>query len=217
MTIGLKGGGRLAALSLAGALAGLLVACSGVKQSDLDALKQQVAQQEQAARASQQQLNTKLQESAAANKALAEGVDKKFVSYDANLPLWRIQPGTAPRMRELTESFNLMWFAAQSGNWEFAGFERYRADEEVKTIAVTRPARAQMLNDWAEPSLKALEDAIKAKDRLAFEKAYDNAIAGCNACHSVSKGGGFAIKAIKVTRPAEPLYPNLDYKGPSGS
>ncbi|OGO22867.1 MAG: hypothetical protein A2144_02460 [Chloroflexi bacterium RBG_16_50_9] len=140
-------------------------------------------------------------------------IDEKFSKVDRNLPLWDIQPGTAARMRELTESFNLMWFAAQAGNWDLAGFEIYRAGEEVKATVVTRPARASMLNAWSEPNLKALGDAVKTKDRVAFERAYDNAIAGCNACHTASEGGGFSMKSVKVTRPAAPLYPNLDFKG----
>lgn len=145
-------------------------------------------------------------------EAVTKIIDEKFTKADTKLPLWAIQPGTAGRMREFTESFNLMWFAAQAGNWEFAGFEIYRAGEELNTIAVTRPGRAQGMNDWA-PALKTLEAAAKAKDKAAFEKAYDNAIAGCNACHASSKGGGFDIKAIKVVRPTAPLYPNLDFKG----
>ena len=145
-------------------------------------------------------------------EAVAKIIDERFTKVDTKLPLWAIQSGTAGRMREMTESFNLMWFAAQAGNWEFAGFEIYRAGEELNTILVTRPGRAQGMNDWA-PVLKTLEAAAKAKDKAAFEKAYDNAIDGCNACHVASKGGGFDIKAIKVTRPTAPLYPNLDFKG----
>jgi len=140
-------------------------------------------------------------------------VNDKFSTVDRKLPLWDIQPGTAARMRELTESFNLMWFAAQEGNWDFAGFEVYRAGEEAKAIPVTRPSREAMVKGWSEPNLKALSDAVKAKDKAAFETAYDNAIAGCNACHSVSEGGGFSLKSVKVTRPTAPLYSNIDFAG----
>ena len=116
-------------------------------------------------------------------------------------------------MREMTESFDLMWFAAQAGNWDFAGFEIYRAGEQVKAIPVTRPAREALVNAWAGPNLKALEDAAKAKDKAAFEKAYDAAIAGCNTCHLASTGGGFPMKSIKVVRPTTPAFSSLDYKG----
>lgn len=142
-----------------------------------------------------------------------KAINEKMAKYDKNVPLWAIQAGTAVRMRELTESFNLMWYAAQAGNWDLAGFEVYRADGQVKAVAVTRPARVPMLNAWAEPNLKALNDAVKAKGIAAFEKAYDSAIAGCNACHAASEGGGFPMKSIKVTRPTQPTYSNIDYKG----
>jgi len=140
-------------------------------------------------------------------------VDARFTTVDRNLPLWAIQPGTAPRMREFTESFNLMWFAVQAGNFEMAGFEIYRADEEAKAIAVTRPARQADMEAWSGPNLKALADAAKAKDKAAFEAAYDKAISGCNLCHAKSTGGGFQISSIRVTRPTAPLFSNIDFKG----
>lgn len=150
---------------------------------------------------------------AASPEDINKAINEKLATYDKNVPLWSIQAGTAVRMRELTESFNLMWYAAQAGNWDLAGFEVYRADGQVKAVAVTRPARVPMLNAWAEPNLKALNDAVKAKDIAAFEKAYDSAVAGCNACHVASEGGGFPMKSIKVTRPTQPTYSNIDYKG----
>ncbi|MBI4338998.1 MAG: collagen-like protein [Chloroflexi bacterium] len=135
-------------------------------------------------------------------------------TYNKSLPLWAIQPGTATVMRQFTESFNLMWFAAQGGNWDFAGFELYRVGEQAKIIRVTRPARTALLDNWATPNVAALSEAIKAKDKAAFEQAYDNAVAGCNFCHAGSEGGGFPMEAIKITRPTAPIYSNINFNYP---
>lgn len=140
-------------------------------------------------------------------------IEKLFNTYDKNLSLWRIQPGTAPRMMELTEHFNVMWYAARAGNWEFADFEIYRSDETIKTIPVTRPAREAALNAWWGPAMTELRAAARAKDLGAFTQAYDRAIAGCNSCHVASEGGGFSLKGVKVIRPTAPVHPNLDYSG----
>lgn len=140
-------------------------------------------------------------------------VNRKFNTYSGDLGLWKIQPGTAPRMMQLTDHFNQMWFAAQKGNWLFAEFEVYRSDETVKAIPVTRPAREAAMNAWWKPAQAELEKAIEAEDLNAFVQAYDRAVEGCNSCHAASKGGGISLKGVKVTRPTAPVFTNIDYSG----
>lgn len=143
-----------------------------------------------------------------------KAIDAKFSTYDGKLPLWAIQPGTAPRMIDLTIYFNNMWFGAQAGNWDLARFEVYRSEESTKAIYVVRPKRIDTLKPWAEYALPALIKAIEAKDKKAFEKAYDAAIAGCNGCHAASSGGPLkSMAAFKITRPKAPLFSNINYKG----
>jgi hypothetical protein len=143
-----------------------------------------------------------------------KAIDAKLSNYDGKLALWAIQPGTAPRMIELTIYFNNMWFGAQAGNWDLARFEVYRSEETIKGVYVVRPKREATLKPWAEYALPALIKAIEAKDKAAFEKAYDAAIAGCNGCHAGSGGGPLkSMAAFKITRPTAPLFSNIDYKG----
>ncbi|MBI4319839.1 MAG: hypothetical protein HY675_15220 [Chloroflexi bacterium] len=149
----------------------------------------------------------------AINAIVEEAIAEKLSSYNADVPLWRLQSGTAPRMMELTDHFNLMWFAAQAGNWILADFEVYRSDETLKGIDVTRPARTAGLRAWWKPAETELREAVKAEDLEAFTQAYDRAIAGCNSCHVASVGGGISLKGVKVTRPTTPLFDNLDYAG----
>lgn len=152
---------------------------------------------------------------AVAQDKVNKAIDEKFSKYDGKLPLWAIQPGTAPRMIELTIYFNNMWFGAQAGNWDLARFEAYRSEEATKAVYVVRPKRIATLKPWAEYALPALIKAIEAKDKAAFEKAYDSAIAGCNGCHAGSGGGPLkSMAAFKITRPTTPLFSNIDYKGP---
>ncbi len=153
---------------------------------------------------------------AIADEAVDKAIDAKLSKYDAKLPLWAIQTGTAPRMLELTWYFNNMWYGAQAGNWDLARFEVYRAEETVKPIYVVRQKREATLKPWAEFALPALIKAIEAKDKKAFVKAYDEAIDGCNSCHAASAGGPLkSMAAFKITRPKAPMFSNIDYKGPA--
>ena len=143
-----------------------------------------------------------------------KAIDAKFTTYDGNLPLWKIQSGTAPRMVELTIYFNNMWFGAQAGNWDLARFEAYRSEEATKAVYVTRAKRISTLQPWADSALPALIKAIEAKDKAAFEQAYDVAIAGCNGCHAASDGGPLkSMAAFKIVRPTTPLFSNINYSG----
>ena len=151
---------------------------------------------------------------AVAQDNVDKAIDAKFSKYDGKLPLWAIQPGTAPRMIDMTIYFNNMWFGARAGNWDLARFEVYRSEEAVKAIYVVRPKRIDTLKPWAEFALPALIKAIEAKDKAGFEKAYDAAIAGCNGCHAASGGGPLkSMAAFKITRPKTPMFSNIDYKG----
>ena len=151
---------------------------------------------------------------AVAQEDVNKAIDAKFTTYDGKLPLWEIQPGTAPRMLELTLYFNNMWFGAQAGNWDLARFEVYRSQEATKAIYVTRPKRIGTIKPWADFALPALIKAIEAKDKAGFEKAYDEAIGGCNGCHAASGGGPLKnMGAFKIIRPATPMFTNIDFKG----
>lgn len=143
----------------------------------------------------------------------AADITEIFNKADTKLGLWAAQPGTAPRMLELTDHFNIMWFAGQAGNWDVVMFEAYRVEETIKANVIVRPARKAALEAWSKPTVESIQQAAKDKNLDAFVKAYDTSVAGCNACHLVMGGGPLAnMKAYKVTRPTVPLYSNIDLK-----
>lgn len=138
-------------------------------------------------------------------------ITSKFTTADTTLPLWAVQPGTAPRMLELAQHFNIMWFAAQARNWDVVTFENYRVEETIKANVVTRPKRKDALEDWSKPTVEAIGKAAKDKDLNAFIQAYDSAITGCNFCHKAQGGGPLkTMSAYKITRPAAPAFTNID-------
>lgn len=141
-------------------------------------------------------------------------IAENFNKADRKLALWDIQPGTATQMLELMKRINTMWFAAQAGNWDFVRFEIDEAGGDIDVLKTTRPARYPPIRAWADANLTAMDKAAVAGDKAAFEKAFDNALIGCNGCHAASSAGDLkTLKAIKIIRPTQPLYPALDYKG----
>lgn len=144
----------------------------------------------------------------------AANVTDIFNKSDRKLALWNIQPGTALQMMELVHRFNTIWYAGQAGNWDLILFELDEADEAVEVLKTTRASRYPAIKAWADANFSAMEKAAQARDKAAFEKAYDDAIAACNGCHMASEGGPLkTLKAIKITRPTAPMFSNMDFKG----
>lgn len=143
----------------------------------------------------------------------AAAVDKKLNEIDTKLTLWAIQPGTGPRMSDLTRHFNLLWFAGQGGNWDLAEFEV--ADQVKGTLTKMKLRNAKLsegLDKWTKEGVAPIEAAVKEKSLAKFNAAYDQAIGQCNACHANSEVDGISLKAIKVIRPTTPMFSNIEYK-----
>jgi hypothetical protein len=120
---------------------------------------------------------------------LEQLLDEKFNKVDRKLALWNIQPGLGTVMIEYGNRLARLWYAANADNWDMA---KYQLDEmtEIQEVGeITRPGRAEMLKAFEDGYLKPIDDAILAKDKVAFTKAFNTAIDGCNGCHKASTGG----------------------------
>ena len=122
--------------------------------------------------------------------------------------LAEIQPGLGTVMIEYGKRFYRMKVAAEEGNWDLAKYQLKEAREIQEVGETTRPANAEKLKNFENNYLDPIEKAIEAKDWNAFEKAYNDAIAGCNGCHAAT---GHAY--IKYELPSTP--PDLPAVGPT--
>ncbi len=150
--------------------------------------------------------------------ALAADVEKlvndKFNTVDRNLALWNIQPGLGTVMIEYGNRLARVWFAANADNWDMA---KYQLDEMIEIQEVgetTRPNRASGLKAFEDGYLTALDNAIQAKDKATFTKAFNDTIGGCNACHQASTGtnwNSYQYVSIQVPKIDPAFY--IDWKG----
>jgi cytochrome c553 len=123
--------------------------------------------------------------------AVEEYVNDRLNVVDRSLALGSIQKGLGTVMMEYGDRFSRMYFAARSGNWDMAKYQRDEMVEIQEVAEHTRPARAPMLQAFEASHLDSLDKAIAAKDARAFDAAYANGIAGCNACHASSNGANW--------------------------
>ena len=136
-------------------------------------------------------------------------------TVDRSLAMWNIQPGLGTVMVEYGKRYAQLKYALDNGNWDMA---KYQLDEmtEIQEVGeTTRPGRAPMLKAFEAGFLKALDDAILAKDKDKAAIAYKNMIGGCNGCHAASTGSaatsGYAWKSYGWIQIQMPSADPADY------
>ena len=117
---------------------------------------------------------------------LVKMVDAAFNTPDRRLALWNIQPGLGTVMIEYGSRFALTKFAADAGDWGMAQYQLKEATEIQEVGEVTRPKNADLLKNFEHKFLDPLAKDIQAKDQAAFDKDFETAMQGCNACHQAT-------------------------------
>lgn len=118
-----------------------------------------------------------------------------------------VLPKFAIPMREVGDRFQNMYYAAQGGNWALAAYMSKYMNGAMTPARVTKPAEYKTWQAFYGGPWQPVENAIKAKDIKAFNKAYKDVVGGCNACHQ-SMGYGF-IEIVQLKSPADP---GMNYK-----
>lgn len=169
---------RLALLIAAGLLAGCQ---AGASDSELAALKAEVAQLREAPQAA----------TPASVPAAPELGQQMLELQIRHARLWQAGEArnwmlTQFQLAELRESLN--------GVVELNGEH-----------AALQPARlAEVLPAMMDPALKQMQSAIDSQDGAAFDAAYDEVSKACTACHESSDHGFLVIQ-----RPRTPMLDNL--------
>jgi hypothetical protein len=140
-------------------------------------------------------------------------VNDKFNTLDRSLALWNIQPGLGTVMIEYGRRLAQIKSALDAGNWDMAKYQLDEALEIQEVGEVTRPNRAPMLKAFEDGYLAPLDEAILAQDAGQANTALDNAITGCNACHSASTSAnwssfGFVQIQLPQADPADYIHWN---------
>ncbi len=114
-----------------------------------------------------------------------------------------IMPGLGTIMIEYSNRMTNAYYSAQGGNWALAAYMIKEAREIQEVGETTRPARAEALKGFEQVYLDPLDKSITAKDLKGFEKAFNDAVQGCNGCHA-SEGFPY-IKYVLPKQPPAPL------------
>jgi hypothetical protein len=99
-------------------------------------------------------------------------------------------------MTDVAYHFTNLWFAAQHGHWDLAKFYATETGSHLHWAVRVIPKRKDslgreidlesILQAFENAPLKQVQEAIAAKDKAAFEKAYRFSLESCYACHKAA-------------------------------
>lgn len=105
-------------------------------------------------------------------------------------------PDQAHAMQDVGQHFANLWFAGHNENWELAQFNWSETRSHLRWAVRIIPKRKDnagreidleaILQAFENTPLAALNEAITARDRQAFETAYSTTLEGCYACHKAA-------------------------------
>lgn len=109
-----------------------------------------------------------------------------------------------------------LWLAGESGNWDLVRYEIDEIEEGFDDAIAYHPTHRNtdmplrdLIPQMTREPVAALRRANDARDRTAFEKAFDALTDGCNGCHRATSFG-FNV----VTRPTGNPVVNQDFAPP---
>jgi hypothetical protein len=120
----------------------------------------------------------------------------------ANPPALRL--GLGDYMTAFVQPRHLkLGISGQKGNWDNAAYAHHELEESFERIERQVPVYRNMamadLLKMVEGPMKAVDEAIKARDGARFDAAFTQLTDACNACHVTTERKMIVIQVPKVS------------------
>jgi hypothetical protein len=125
-------------------------------------------------------------------------------------------PDQAHAMQDVGYHFSNLWIAGQHSHWDLATFYLNETRSHLRWAVRIIPVRKDnsgveikledILEAMENGPLKQLEEAVAAKDSVAFEKSYRFSLENCYACHKASDK-----PFIRPQIPTQPETPMINF------
>ncbi len=103
--------------------------------------------------------------------------------------LAELQPGLGTYMRDVSDRYWILYYAAKGGNWELAAYQLRGLRSLWKKMSMTRPKYTGMLDNYSQKIFDPLEQQIAAKSFPEFDRFYRQGIELANKMHVASNHG----------------------------
>ena len=95
-----------------------------------------------------------------------------------------------------------LWYAGAVQNWQLANYELTQIRTSIDRARSLYPNKVESNMTMMTPAADEVENAIKAKDRGRFSKAFSKLTVECNSCHEAT-GFGFIKMRDPTLSPIE--------------
>ena len=113
-----------------------------------------------------------------------------------------------------------LWFAGHANNWPLADYEVKKIKETILEIKEAIVDIQSASSQWQQfpvgemltgldSSLDNLDQAVKTKNLVNFDTAYQKLTAACNACHA--RAGQAQVKIIEPLPNGNAIFPDQDF------
>lgn len=110
-----------------------------------------------------------------------------------------MQPGMDRLMAEVGPRAHRLYYAANAGNWRLADYFFRSLVKQLRLCSTSRPKYADEIAAYLDEDCLGVREALRARDREAFERAYQHMIDRANHYHDV-----FGKPYIRWVTPATP-------------
>ena len=97
--------------------------------------------------------------------------------------LAELQPGLGTLMRDISDRYWILYYAAQGGNWALAAYQLRGLRSLYRKGGTTRPKYRAMLDDYAQKIFDPLQQQIEVQNFAEFDKIYRHGIDYANQLH----------------------------------
>ena len=108
--------------------------------------------------------------------------------------LAELQPGLGTLMRDISDRYWILYYAAHGGNWALAAYQLRGLRSLYRKGGTTRPKYQTMLDDYARKIFDPLQQQIEAQNFAEFDRIYQQGIDYANQLHVASHHGEIVWK-----------------------
>jgi hypothetical protein len=158
-------------------------------------------------------LEREIQESQIKNERELVGLQDLLKRSQADLATAKdLVPGLGEYMTTIQLHAAKLWFAAKASNWELATYELHELEETMEAARKLNIEKngvkiSNVLDAVLQTQIAQLEESIKRKNQIDFQKSYDETLSACNGCHTEA-----GYKFIQIVRPTAPPVTNQKWE-----
>ncbi len=97
-------------------------------------------------------------------------------------------------MWEVGYRYGELYWAGSEGNWDLAAYQMKKIRLAMDLAVERRPNRVASYEAFFSGGLPPINQAISAKDKVAFDTGFDQLTGACNVCHVAENLAFFAVR-----------------------